>query len=171
MPIGWQDIHCFNSLAPGKFEWHFRHLIFQVISVIDGWGEFALRWMSLDLTDDKSTLVLVMALCHQATSHCLSQCWPRSPMPYGVTKPQWVKDIETCTKIIFTDNLQVYSLQKEMHFGIKVTEISFQLIISFGSGNGLVPNKWLAMITWASDGVDQHNYIATMEEDYFLLWI
>ena len=28
----------FNSLAPGKFEWNFRYLILQVISVIDGWG-------------------------------------------------------------------------------------------------------------------------------------
>ena len=33
--------------------------------------------MPLDLTD-KSTLVQVMAWCRQATSHCLSQCWPRS---------------------------------------------------------------------------------------------
>ena len=32
-----------------------------------------------------------MAWCHQATSHYLSQCWPRSPSPYGVTRPQWVK--------------------------------------------------------------------------------
>ena len=46
--------------------------------------------MSLDLTDDKSTLVQVMAWCRQATSHYLSQCWPRSLWPYGVTKPQWV---------------------------------------------------------------------------------
>ena len=30
-----------------------------------------------------------MAWCRQATSHYLSQCWPRSP--YGVTKPQWVE--------------------------------------------------------------------------------
>ena len=41
--------------------------------------------LSLDLTDDKSTLVQVMAWCHQATSHYLSQCWPRSVSPYGVT--------------------------------------------------------------------------------------
>ena len=47
--------------------------------------------MSLDLTDDKSTLVQVMAWCHQATSHYLSQCWPRSMSPYGISKPQWVK--------------------------------------------------------------------------------
>ena len=46
--------------------------------------------MSLDLTDDKSTLAQVMAWCHQATSHYLSQCWPRSMSPY-VTRPQWVK--------------------------------------------------------------------------------
>ena len=29
----------FNSLAPGKFEWYFRYLNFQIISVID-WGIF-----------------------------------------------------------------------------------------------------------------------------------
>ena len=28
----------FNSLAPGKFEWQLRYLIFQIITVIDGWG-------------------------------------------------------------------------------------------------------------------------------------
>ena len=32
-----------------------------------------------------------MAWCHQATSHYLNQCWPRSPMPYGVTRPQWIQ--------------------------------------------------------------------------------
>ena len=47
--------------------------------------------MPQDLTDDKSTLVQVMAWCCQATSHYLNQCWPRSPTPYGVTRPQWVK--------------------------------------------------------------------------------
>ena len=69
------------------------YLIFQIISVIDGWGifcELALRWMSLNLTDDKSTLFQVMAWRRQATSHYLRHCWPRSPSPYGVTRPQWV---------------------------------------------------------------------------------
>ena len=82
-----------NSLAPGKFEWHFRYVIFKQILVIDGWGiscEDALIWMSLDFADDQSTLVQVMAWCHQATSHYLSQCWPRSLSPYGITRPQWV---------------------------------------------------------------------------------
>ena len=49
--------------------------------------------MPQDLTDDKSTLVQVMAWCHQATSHYLNQCWPRSPTPYGITRPQWVKTL------------------------------------------------------------------------------
>ena len=42
--------------------------------------------MPRDLTDDKSTLVQVMAWCRQATSHYLNQCWPRSLSLYGVTK-------------------------------------------------------------------------------------
>ena len=68
--------------------------VFKFILAIDGWDishEISSRWMSLDLTDDKSTLVQVMAWCRQATSHYLSQCWPRSLSPYGVTRPQWVK--------------------------------------------------------------------------------
>ena len=66
----------------------------QEILVIAGWGifcEIALIWMSLDFTDDQSTLVQVMAWCRQATGHYLSQCWPRFLSPYGVTRPQWVK--------------------------------------------------------------------------------
>ena len=47
--------------------------------------------MPLDLTDDKSTLVQVMAWCRQAAIHYLSQCWPRSVSPYGIIRPQWVK--------------------------------------------------------------------------------
>ena len=43
-----------------------------------------------------STLVQVMAWCRQATSHYLNQCWPRSPTPYGVTRPQWVKTPNDC---------------------------------------------------------------------------
>ena len=50
-----------------------------------------LRWMPQNLTDDKSTLVQVMAWCSQVASHYLNQCWPRSATPYGVTRPQCVK--------------------------------------------------------------------------------
>ena len=70
-----------KSLAPGKFECNFRHVIFKQILVIHGWGiscEIALIWMSLDFTDVQSILVQVMAWCRQAPSHYLSQCWLRS---------------------------------------------------------------------------------------------
>ena len=56
----------FNSLAPGKFQWNFRQVIFKQILVIDGWSiscEIALIWMTLDFTNDQSTLV---AWWHQA---------------------------------------------------------------------------------------------------------
>ena len=88
-----------DALAPGRFEWNFRYSIFPIISVIDGWViscELALRWMSLDLTDDKSTLAQVMAWCRQAPSHYLSPCWPRSLSPYGITRPQWVMPRSHC---------------------------------------------------------------------------
>ena len=81
-----------NSLAPGRFECNFRSEIFKLTLVIDGWGisgEIAHRWMSMDYTDNELILVQVMAWCPQATSHYLSQCWPRSMSPYG-TGPQWV---------------------------------------------------------------------------------
>ena len=58
--------------------------------------EIALRWLSLDLTDDKPTLVQVMAWCRQATSHYLNQCWLRSMSPCSSTMPQWVNESELC---------------------------------------------------------------------------
>ena len=72
---------------------NFKSMIFKPIIQINILGshcEIALRWMRQDLTNDKSTLVQVMAWCCQAPSHYLSQCWPRSISPYGVTKPQRV---------------------------------------------------------------------------------
>ena len=83
-----------NSLAPGRSECDSKNVIFNLVLLI---GIFrsshdnAPWWMPQDLTDDKSTLLQVMAWCRQATSHYLSQCWPRSMSPYGVIRPQWDK--------------------------------------------------------------------------------
>ena len=33
----------------------------------------------------------VMAWCQQATSNYLSHRWPKSMLPYDITRPQWVK--------------------------------------------------------------------------------
>ena len=123
----WLNELMINSLAPGKFEWIFRFVIIQGILVIDGWAifcEIALIWMSVDFTDDQSTLVQVMAWCRRATSHYLSQCWPRTLTPYGVTRPQWVK-----TSHLFTVHARVNRNRW------KLTKIMFRKITIW---------KWLA---------------------------
>ena len=70
------------------FDWTSRFKI--LVNFSDRRGiscETALKWMALDVTD-KSTLDYVTFWCHQATSRYLSQCWPRSFSPYGVTWSQ-----------------------------------------------------------------------------------
>ena len=71
---------------------------FKLIAIIDGWDisyGIALRWLSLDLTGDKSTLVQGDAWCHQATSHHLSQCWSCSRSPYGIARSQtYVREVD-----------------------------------------------------------------------------
>ena len=84
----------FNSLAPGRPRCYFKTAISNLvllIGIFTSSKDNALRWMPRDLTNDKSTLVQVMACCHQATGHYLSQCWPSFILPYDVTRPQWVK--------------------------------------------------------------------------------
>ena len=85
-----------NSLARGRSGFNFKSAIFNLVLLI---GIFrasydnALRWMSWDLPENKSTLVQIIAWCRQARSHYLSQCWPRSVSPYGVTRAQWVNRV------------------------------------------------------------------------------
>ena len=69
-----------NSLAPGRCENIFTNLFFKHILRTDIWStscEICLNWVPQNPTDDRSALVHVMAWCHQATSHYLSQSWPR----------------------------------------------------------------------------------------------
>ena len=135
--ISWPQI--VNSLVPGKFELNFRYLIFQIISVIDGWGiscELALRWMSLNFTDYKSTLVQVMDWCRQATSHYLSQCWPRSLSPYGITRPQWGKG---------------YSSERQ--------QVIFRATLILSYVELLICILWLTL--WGPDGYQAHMFQGT----------
>ena len=85
------------NVVPGRGGCNLKLVIFKLTSRVDILSisrEIALMWMPQDFTDDKSTLVQAMAWCHQATSHYLGQCWPRSIYiaPYGVARPQWVKE-------------------------------------------------------------------------------
>ena len=52
--------------------------------------EISCRGMPRNKLDAKSTLVQVLAWYRQATNYYLSQCWPQSMSPYGVTKPQLI---------------------------------------------------------------------------------
>ena len=79
----WGDFSCRRAVDSCSFrakfsEWWLRYLLW-------------ITWIPLDLTDDKSTLVQVMAWCRQATSHYLTQFWLRTVSPYGIPWPQWVK--------------------------------------------------------------------------------
>ena len=62
----------------------------ELILWIDIWYtscEIGFWWVWQNHIDGKSTLLQVMAWCCQAASHYLSQCWPSSKSPYGVTRP------------------------------------------------------------------------------------
>ena len=59
-------------IGPWEISIEFEVGFFKLILVNGGWGisyEIAIRWMLLYFTDNKSTLVQVMAWCRQATSH------------------------------------------------------------------------------------------------------
>ena len=58
--------------------------------ILSTFCETGLRIVLQNPIDNKSTLLQVMAWCHQATSYYLSQCWARSMLPYGITRPWWV---------------------------------------------------------------------------------
>ena len=62
-------------------DWYIEHL---------QWNS-PFRWMLQEPSEDKSTLVQVMAWCHQAPSHYLTQCWTSSMTSYAITRGQWVK--------------------------------------------------------------------------------
>ena len=113
-----------------SIKWNFRHVIFKQILVIDGWGiscEIGLIWMSLDFIDDQSTLVQVMTWSRQATSHYLSQCWPRSLSPYGITRPQRVKLQIQLNPVI----LQLNFSQQTPHSSLVRTRYGVGFFVSF----------------------------------------
>ena len=93
LPGAWSTGLHINSLALERSECNSKNGIFNLVLLIGIFRSYdnAFRWMPQDLTDDKSTLVQVMAWCRQATSHYLSQCWLSPLSPYGIARPQWVE--------------------------------------------------------------------------------
>ena len=150
LPVLWL---MFNSLAPGKFEGNFKHVIFKQILAIDGWCiccEIALIWMS-GLHWWSVNIGQVMAWCHQATSHYLSQCWPRSLSPCGVTRPQGVKfhlQLPHCIRMILISNLCGFQLRV------------FSYFINDNNEQILMPHDWIQnrfnFVLWSFCQADAH---------------
>ena len=125
-----------------------------LILVIDDWHiscEIAIRRMQLDLTDDKSTLVQVMAWCRQTPSHYLSQCWPRFMSPYGIIRPQWVKLINSLQKLwAISSTMRQKTMESETKFFKMLWEVpeltqneGFAIRMPSGLFNSLlVWDKW-----------------------------
>ena len=89
-----------NSLAPGS---NLKSIIFKFIIQNYSLGTYSwitLRWMPQNIINEKSTLVQVMAWGHQATSHYLSQWWPSSTSPSGITRSQWVKQTQVWMSLL-----------------------------------------------------------------------
>ena len=98
--------------------------------------------MPLDLTDDESTLVQVMAWCHQATSHYLSQCWLRFMVSLGLNEL-----IVNCKGIIFFKTNHTVILGFMHSIGHKVQDFFlFWLSNNFFMGVLRTPMKW----SWGS---------------------
>ena len=82
-----------NSLAFGRFINNFKSMIFKFIlqkSSLGALCEIVLRWMPQNHSNEISRLVQVMSWCQHTPSHYLIQCWPRSMLPYSITRTQWI---------------------------------------------------------------------------------
>ena len=81
-----------NSLAPMGCGSNFESILFKLMQngSLGTHCEITLRWMPQKLTYEKSTLVQVMARWSPEPRHYLRQCWPRSRLPYTITKPRRV---------------------------------------------------------------------------------
>ena len=84
----------FNPLAPKICGHELKGVIFKLLMQnisLNTHCKFDLSWIPHNLLNENFTLVQVMAWCHQETNHYLSQCWARSMLAYGITRPQCVK--------------------------------------------------------------------------------
>ena len=77
--------------------------------------------MPQNLIDEKSTLVQVMAWCHQATSHYLSQFWPRSMVSLGHNVLNRLTSISLLSHKITTNKYYFYFLDQDIRDKLRQT--------------------------------------------------
>ena len=85
----WVHLQLLTPLVLDRCGYNFTTVFFKLIFQINNLISSCYRWMPMNPIDE-STLVQVMVWCCQATSHYLSQCWPRSMWSYDITRPPWV---------------------------------------------------------------------------------
>ena len=115
----------------------------------NGWDisyTIALRWMPLDLTDDKSILVQVMAWC---------RFWPRSLSPYSAARPQWVNLYVLETRIVkINPNL------------CSIPQMSWYPVTArFGGHNGCIWNLMGASTAHSRDAIKFQSNQITSNQD------
>ena len=131
----------------------FQNAIFNfvlLLSILRSSNENALRWMPLDLTDDKPTLVRVMAWCRQATSHYLSQYWARFMLLYGIIRPQWLNHLVSSSFFFFVPTCLFHSLaEREMTSWYVFPIIAINMLSSrIGTSTANTPNTNLVSSGW-----------------------
>ena len=90
----WGSSYIYQLIVPWGWGFDFECFIFKYIVVIIFLSisiTMTIMWMMQYPINEKTTLVQVMAWCHQATSHFLSQHWSITMSLHGATSPQWVK--------------------------------------------------------------------------------
>ena len=108
-------------------------------------------------TYDKSTLIWVMAWCHQASSHYLSQCWPSVATCHD-DSTHW--DMKKMANILQTTFSNASSLEKIWAFQMETylthwgreTHICVGKLTIIASDNGLLPGRRQAII-WTNAGI------------------
>ena len=172
-----------NSLAPGKFEWNFRHVIFKQILVIDGWGiacEIALIWISLDLTGDQPTSVpdgtkplpgpmlteIYVAIWRHYASMLIREHYTGFGWSFICTVGSWRRVLEprpicTYNSVKWTDRLDIRYTPPSIQLIVALWHhMATEVWVNIGSGNGLLPDgtKPLPepMLTYHQWGPDIH---------------
>ena len=102
--------------------------------------EIAYTWMLHNTSDDKSTLVQVMAWCHLAPSHYLSQYWPISVSQHGITMPQGVK---SCPVTAVTLAFLITQISIDKHPTLTISKFWHYISArtSYGTFSGTPPDS------------------------------
>ena len=125
----------------------------------------------------KSTMVQVLAWCHHhAISHYLSQCWPSSIAPYGITRLAYGLHIEARMKWTqlcrphFRNHFDEW-LNKRFYILIHISSMcvpgGVQLTINNGLGNDLGLNRWQT-VTWGNVGNISWSHMLSLSLDQLI---